>query len=153
MKSQNTVEVKVPRKRDGYKAHKTTVRKRVLPELPAGAPTPDGARKPAMAGPEVLGLAPDAQEQCLGEWLLAQRLLHEVGQLEPDKVDALNERMPGWGAPVDEAELGHALEAGNPELDAALEAWWHAHNPAEDPLTVAELRAQAEQAYREEAAS
>ena len=56
--TKNTVEVRVPRKRDGFKEHKTTVRMRVLPELPAGAPSPDGPKKPAAPGPEALGLPP-----------------------------------------------------------------------------------------------
>ena len=56
--TKNTVEVRVPRKRDGFKDHKTTVRMRVLPEFPAGAPSPDGPKKPAAPGPEALGLPP-----------------------------------------------------------------------------------------------
>lgn len=51
----NTVEVRVPRKRDGFKDHKTTVRKKVLPDLPSGAPRA-GSGKPLEAGPEALGL-------------------------------------------------------------------------------------------------
>ena len=56
--TKNTVEVRDPRERDGYAPHQTTVRKRVLPELPAGAPSPDGPKKPAVPGPEALGLPP-----------------------------------------------------------------------------------------------
>ena len=60
--TKNTVKVRVPRKRDGYAPHQTTVRKRVLPELPAGAPSPDGPKKPAVPGPEALGLPPTVPE-------------------------------------------------------------------------------------------
>ena len=56
MMKSNLVEKKVNRTRAGYRPHTVRTKVRTLPDLPAGAPTPDGARKPAMAGPEALGL-------------------------------------------------------------------------------------------------
>ena len=55
-KEKNTVEVKVPRKRDGFKDHKTTVRKKVLPEA-KNSPSAGSGNLPPV-GPEALGLSP-----------------------------------------------------------------------------------------------
>ena len=55
-KNQNTVAAKVDRNRAGYRAHKTTVRKKILPNRPAGAPNPDTGQMAVAAGPAALGL-------------------------------------------------------------------------------------------------
>ena len=142
--NKNTVTVKVPRSRAGFKPHTTTVSRKVLPEA-KNAPSA-GTGRPIDAGPEALGLSSEAEGQRVSDWLLTQRLLHEVGQLEPEKVEALNERLPGWDVPADGDELAHALVTDNTELNNALETWWNAQGHSPEPMSISEIRARGQEA-------
>lgn len=83
-------------------------------------------------------------EHELFEWLLEQRLLHDVGLLAPDKVAALNEKTPGWDAKLSSNEIAAALEADNRDLNRAFESWWNLSKMSDNSMTFAEIRAKAE---------
>jgi hypothetical protein len=89
-------------------------------------------------------------EQRLFEWLLEQRILHDVGLLEPDKVAYLNEVSPRWDAPLSHDEMGRALAADNPDLNRAFESWWNLNNMSDIPMTFAEIRIKAAMEMKEE---
>ena len=75
----NTVEVRVPRKRDGFKDHKTTVRKKVLPEA-KHAPSA-GTGRPIEAGPEALGLSREVEPARLNMSLMHPRAAASLNAL------------------------------------------------------------------------
>lgn len=82
-------------------------------------------------------------EDELFQWLLEQRLLHDVGVLEPEKVEHLNRRTPEWDAPLTSDEIAMAMTRDNPDLNSAFERWWNLKNMSETPMTFAEIRAKA----------
>lgn len=78
------------------------------------------------------------EEADLADWLLAQRLLHEVGQLEQWKVDQLDDILD-WYNPASEGELGHALDSDDPELNEAFTTWFNEKKLFREKLTFDEI--------------
>lgn len=87
--------------------------------------------------------AAERQETELYEWMLVQRLLNDVGRLEPEKVTVIDARLPGWRMPITNGDIAHAVAANHPELNQALELWWNLSGQPGAPLTFAEIRASA----------
>lgn len=85
----------------------------------------------------------DETEDELFQWLLTQRLLHDVGLLEPEEVELLNRKTPGWDSPLTSDELAVALNRDNPDLNSAFERWWNLTNMSETPMTFAEIQVKA----------
>lgn len=84
------------------------------------------------------------------EWLLEQRLLHDVGALTPDKVAQLNESIPGWNPPLLDDEIAVALSSKNTDLHHAFESWWNLNNMSPEPMTYAEIRDKAARETKDE---
>lgn len=85
----------------------------------------------------------DQAEDELFQWLLTQRLLHDVGLLQPERVEHLNRRTPGWDAPLTSDEVAVAMNRDNPDLNSAFERWWNLNHISDTPLTFAEIRVKA----------
>lgn len=85
----------------------------------------------------------DQTEDELFQWLLEQRLRHDVGLLEAEKVERLNQGTPGWDAPLTSDEIAVAMNRDNPDLNSAFESWWNLKNMSETPLTFEEIKAKA----------
>jgi hypothetical protein len=80
-------------------------------------------------------------EQDLFNWMLANRILHELGELDAHRVAKLDALDPNWFFPVTEEEYGHALVQYDEYLDFAIEAWFN--DGADGYVTADQLRAEA----------
>ena len=89
-----------------------------------------------------------AQEEGeLYDWMLTQRILMAIGELEDWKIAHIESNMPGnpWlrEEPTD-MEMGHALSSKDPDLNDALAQNWNHYGFSPKPMTFAEIRAMAE---------
>ncbi|WP_431220099.1 hypothetical protein [Leifsonia xyli] len=83
------------------------------------------------------------EEETLYQWLLAQRILFECGQLEAEKVTYLSQGAPGWNTPVTDSEFTYALAHDHQEMNSAFEIWFNFNGLAPEPLTFEEIRVKA----------
>ena len=83
---------------------------------------------------------PSESDRC--HWLIAQRLLNDVGVLDATKAEQLHCIAAGWPVAATDLEIAIAITVDDAGLNDALEIWWNLSAMPGTPITFAEIRAQ-----------
>ena len=89
-----------------------------------------------------LSLSADPSESDRCHWLIAQRLLNDVGVLDATKAEQLHCIAAGWPVAATDLEVAIAITVDDAGLNDALEIWWNLSAMPGTPITFAEIRAQ-----------